>query len=136
METELRLYLIQGFFFQRRGLVGIRHTIEGAIAVIQQGLVRDQFAGVLFPSDQDPEEYNGLMSDRIGESELSDVVITEDEFSFTKKYTFRDDPIRYTFHNEGDIWVGTYTGPAVGSGTANCILTKVSKDLFDPHGGP
>ena len=48
-----------------------------------------------------------------------------------KKYFERNDIIAYQFKKQGEIWIGEYSGDEVGKGTAKCILTQVSDDIFD-----
>jgi hypothetical protein len=74
------------------------------------------------------------MTDPAGESELSDIRMTETELLFTKKYLHREDSIEYTFWKQPDgTWKGVYAGSACGTGKSRCILTQVSDDFLTMH---
>jgi hypothetical protein len=125
---------IHGFFFQERLSFDVRHRAEvdgGVGVIIQSGLMRDMFAGFIFPRELD---LIGRMADPCGESELSNIMISvaRKEMSFTKKYLKRADTIDYSFKLVGEIWVGGYEGNAVGAGGATCIITEVPDKLFLP----
>lgn len=133
MQTEF--VLIHGVFFQDREWLGLdTRPVEGVVAVINRGLCRYQFAGVLerYPQGQ----LVGEVQDAFGEAEVSNVILTETALKFRKKYSKRADYIYYVFTKQPDgTWVGIYTGDVVGSGTARCILTPVSGTFFTPPGG-
>lgn len=126
-------HLIQGFFYQKHSWLDIAHRSEvegGAGVVIKGGLCRFMYSGVIFPNPEEPDKLIGEMSDHFGESELLGVKITEEEVSFTKKYLQRPDYIKYTFRKEGELWVGEYTGSAVGRGDSKCVVIVAPDDLF------
>ncbi len=122
--------MVQGFFFQERSLLGIAFVpIDGAIAVLNQELVRDMFAGIV-GQDEFSDELTGSLVDAFGHSILSNVVMTETEFSFDKQYVDRYDLIHYAFRREGDLWVGGYSNERTGEGSANCIITPIPERMF------
>jgi|SRR3989344_2050983 len=125
-------YLVQGFFFQNHQRFGIayRAESEGGVGVtIQTAMMGFMFSAVLAP-DTEQEELIGQMIDDFGEAIVSNIEIAPDVLSFTKRYTHRPDDIHYSFKRNGAFWSGTYSGAAVGGGTANCILTQVPDEFF------
>lgn len=126
--------LIQGFFFQHQAFFQIVQRAEsegGAGVIIQPGLMRCIFSGVI---SQDPRNalggLLGEMTDYFGESILSDIRLTENCFTFQKKYNDRPDSIQYIFRKEKSFWTGEWQGLAVGKGKAVCITTKVPESFF------
>ena len=127
-------YLIQGFFFQNMQWLDVSHKTGEAQAVICSSLVRNMFMGAVGPDPENEMRNIGVMDDLYGESQLTDVQITDSSLSFTKTYIKRGDPIYYEFKkNENGVFVGTWKGPAVGKGTARCWLTPVNESVFDPR---
>ncbi|MEK7135989.1 MAG: hypothetical protein AAB821_00135 [Patescibacteria group bacterium] len=127
--------LIQGLFFQNYLGLGLGVSPEGPIAVIRSGLGRFMYSGVIWQDPEYPHDgFVGQMWDNYGASELSDVLVYEDEVGFTKKYERRADLIRYTFRvRESQTWFGEYEGKACGKGTSSCILTDVPDGFFQPE---
>jgi hypothetical protein len=71
------------------------------------------------------------MTDPAGQSELTDIKLTDAEFLFTKKYAHREDFIEYTFSKQPDgTWQGVYSGSACGVGQSRCIVTQVTDDFL------
>jgi hypothetical protein len=94
-------------------------------------MCRFMYAGGFGPSRNDPDILAGNMTDQAGESELSDIRLTEAELSFTKKYRYRDDLIEYTFRKQPDgTWKGIYSGPACGVGQSRCVLAQVADEFL------
>lgn len=127
--------LIQGFFFQIQHWLGIAHRSEaegGVGVVINEGLCRYMYSGVIFPNPHNEHELIGEMFDHFGESKLFDVKITEEEVSFAKKYDNRSDIIYYKFWREGELWIGEYSGSATGKGGAKCTIVEAPDSLFLP----
>ncbi len=127
--------LIQGFFFQNQHWLSIAHRseVEGGVGVvINEGLCRCMYSGVIFPNPHNEQELIGEMFDHFGESELFDVKITQEEAQFAKKYDNRNDIIYYKFRREGELWVGGYSGSATGSGGAKCTIVEAPDSLFLP----
>ncbi|HOX60458.1 MAG TPA: hypothetical protein PLV72_00435 [Candidatus Magasanikbacteria bacterium] len=130
-------FLIQGFFFQfRMGLDAELDEHGEAVAVVHSGLCRFMFAGIIFPDEEGSlGGMVGEMNDDWGYSLLSDVRISSDVVSFTKRYEDRDDVIHYKFRREGSLWTGEFEGSFVGRGGAKCMITEAPEGLFVPHGG-
>ena len=117
---------------------------EGVVGIISNDLCKFMFSGVIFPPankmsmssmDKNGVVYYGLtgfLIDHFGESLLHGVRISSEELTFQKEYVLRHDRIEYKFNRQGDLWVGGYTGPAVGIGGAKCIITEVRDDFFVP----
>lgn len=136
------MFFIQGVFFQNQEWLGVQTVpIEGNVAVLRRGLQWDMYAGIIFPNPERvhlPEnkftdEFIGGMNDHFGESTLKDIVITDLEISFSKKYNRRDDVIHYSFKiKDGNTWVGGYHGDEVGKGLSRCIITPVNDSFNDP----
>ena len=130
MQNAESAYLVQGLYFQRRQLLGLgMHPTMGEVATLYPGVIRDMFAGVVWWDDI-ADEWQGSLQDPAGYSNLTDIQRDTEMFSFDKHYERRNDVIHYEFALVGDPWIGTYEGPAVGSGYANCILTPVPKEMF------
>ncbi|MDD2758170.1 MAG: hypothetical protein PHD72_02225 [Patescibacteria group bacterium] len=125
-------YLIQGFFFQERLWLGPEGSEGGfgEVVIFSKGLCRFMYAGVIYPDRGRPSALVGDMVDCFGESVLSDVSISSDEVCFIKKYVHRADLINYKFGRQGNLWVGGYSGTAVGGDVATCIITETPADLF------
>jgi len=129
------VYLIQGFFFQHQGWLGLGMSSEGegVVTVINSGLCRFMYSGVIYPDKHNAlGGFAGQMSDHFGDSQLSKVVVLPEEVRFVKKYDRRDDLIDYKFSKQNGLWVGKYSGPVVGQGGAKCVITEVTEDLFRP----
>lgn len=135
------MYLIQGFFCQRVIGLGMMFVpVEGAVASVRSGHQSYLFAGTITSLKQGKKNVlTGSMIDELGNADLSDIVITKEEFSFCKKYR-RDgksretEGIAYSFKPDKEgTWLGEYRLPVPGksiTGPARCILTKVSSKLF------
>ena len=127
--------MVQGFFFQERMVLGIGYKpIEGTVAVVNQALVRDMFAGLIWKDEPWGTWTNGLgsLDDAFGVSRLTCVEVTDSEFRFDKQYEDRSYNIHYEFHRDGDLWVGTYISEVVGEGAANCVLTPLPERMLEP----
>lgn len=133
---KIEPYLINGVFFQPGVGFGVGYGAGGLRAKVFQLVRHNFFTGVFSFSDpSSPHNGSGQMMDLFGDSELTSVTMTDTRFAFNKKYTGRGDTIRYIFEKKrGDIWVGTFAGAKTGVGDVNCLVTKVTEDLFiDPH---
>ena len=132
-----KLFLIQGLFFQEQPSFGIgfKEDVGEAVFVSQQ-MIRCFFSGFIGPKPETDKEspfLNGMLQDHYGEAMITDALISPDSISFTKVYLRRSDPIFYEFtKKEGDDWLGTYNGPAVGNGWAKCQIKEVEESFFDP----
>ncbi|MFA5358529.1 MAG: hypothetical protein WC310_01750 [Patescibacteria group bacterium] len=129
------VYLIQGFFFQDQERLGLAMSSEakGAVAVVNSGLCRFMYAGVIYPAENETaNEYVGQMFDHFGDAALSDIKLSADQLEFVKKYNHRNDLIDYIFLKRNGIWVGSYSGSVVGQGSAKCVITEVPQDFFQP----
>lgn len=130
-----RAWLIQGFFFQERMFLGVKHRAEseGGVGVFMQpGIMSHMWSGVIWTTEDD--KLTGELLDDFGDSVLTNIEITDDKLSFTKRYHQRGDDIQYTFAKVRKHWVGEYSGDAVGKGTARCILTEPSEEFFSLEG--
>lgn len=127
------VYLIQGLFFQNYQSLGIAFGPDGSRTVLRTGLHRFGFRGVIyFESINNPTRLVGEMNDYFGHSRLYEVVLTDKELSFDKWYEDDSSVIRYNFHRECSIWVGSYQGGSVDPGGAKCITTEVPENFFQP----
>ncbi len=128
-------YLVQGFYFQRRETPGIAYvSIHGAVPVLREELVSDMFAGVIWWDELGM--WVGCLFDALGPSALvdidNDIVVDGSLIHFEKYYVSgAGGRITYDFtRREGGLWVGGYSGPFVGSGDANCVLTPVPEGML------
>jgi hypothetical protein len=125
------IHLITGIWFQVRSGLSIAFDRTGAVPVWQTAMCHFMFTGGFGPSHNDRNILTGNMTDPAGESELSDIKLTETELSFTKKYVHREDFIEYTFRKQPDgTWKGTYSGSACGTGQSHCVLAQVGDDFL------
>lgn len=129
--------LIQGIFFQNKQSLEIAYIGGGvgSTVVVNEELCETIFAGVIWQDRQNVlGGLAGNMMDLSGVSRLALVRVSDTEVRFKKLYYGRDDEILFVFsRREGDVWLGEYSGAAVGNGIARCILTEVSDDFFDPN---
>lgn len=131
MSDQPVLYMLQGFFFQERTLLGLdMRSIDGAVAVVRCTQLRNMFAGAI-GFDGSSFDWTGTMTDVYGVSTLDRINLHGFSLTFDKTYDGRDDPIHYSFHKRDGLWVGGYNGELVGSGYANCILTPVPQQMFE-----
>lgn len=87
----------------------------------------------LLGKDDGDEHFSGTMNDRYGTAAITNFVLTDMMMSFSKKYLQRNDLIKYEFtEKKGDIWYGTYSGGAVGTGTAKCLVSVVDESFVSP----
>jgi hypothetical protein len=120
-----------GFWFQVRSGLGIAFDRTGAVPVWQSAMCRFMFAGGFGPSQDNPEVLAGNMSDPAGDSGLSDITLTDTEFTFTKRYAHGRDFIEYAFRKQPDgTWKGVYSGSACGTGQSRCVLIRVDEGFF------
>lgn len=123
--------LIQGFFFQDRQRLGLACMPgEGVVAVVRRGIESHMFAGALWQEDNPLQRWIGRTQDKFGVADLFGVNVGKSTLKFAKKYVERDDVIQYTFRRQGQLWIGEWSGDAVGEGTAQCILTEVPETIF------
>lgn len=135
VEDLIMRFLINGIYFQNIRQLGVSYRSEiegGASVVINEALFRSMFFGTIFPHPHFASVFNGEMLDFAGQSVLFDARITRKKLTFTKKYKHRPDTINYAFERKDGLWVGQYSGEVVGTGHAQCILTKAPDDLFLP----
>lgn len=125
-------YMIQGFFFQEGTYFDTAIVaIEGAVVVVRESMFRDLFSGLFGPSESG--EWTGTMLDSCGRSSLTNVWISPNHFGYDKRYEHRTDVVNYDFRlHENGLWVGSYSGDAVGTGQATCILTPITKQMLKP----
>lgn len=126
-------YVISGMFYQVRAGLGIGFSTAGAAAVVGEGIVGVRFGGSFREKDDGSGVLSGIMCDRVGDSLLADIVLTDCKLSFTKHYVNRDDGIRYHFTKQADeTWVGEWEGSACGRGFAKCMIFPVPDVFFEP----
>ena len=68
---------------------------------------------------------NGELKDNEGHSNIGGVVLEGDRFEFTQVPDREGTKVRYSFHKEGNIWVGMYSGGKRGSGHTKCVINPV-----------
>lgn len=131
---EKKLFLIQGLFFTRDYALSVKHDPEiGERVAMDQAVFRTMFSGVI-KFIEESAKYEGALTDHYGSSILFDIELSEDKFIFKKRYEHRRDVILYQLEKDGDVWIGSYGGPAVGAGAVRCQLIPVDEDYFMPTG--
>jgi hypothetical protein len=134
-----RYFFLQGFYYQHQKFLSLAYGLQGQQVVIEPGLLRSMYAGVIWtPDPKDNENLLGVTQDELGLAELRNITLSETEFSFNKYYEkwklIPNAYIRYVFtEREKNTWVGVFTfwdGRAT-PGASRCILTEVDKALFD-----
>jgi hypothetical protein len=114
------LFLVQGVFF---------------FAYFGEPLCYYHFSGMIHPSESKDSVLAGQLTDRFGDSILSNVRIDEKIVSFTKIYKHRADPIFLVLRKSSkmhNLWVGTYAGEKTGAGKVNCFITEVPLEFLTP----
>ena len=76
-------YLISGVFFQQKEWL---IPSFGSDLMIASGLLRTTYIGAIGPSEENKDGLAGAMYDRSGDSQLSEITMTESEFAFIKQY--------------------------------------------------
>jgi len=134
----VKIYLIQGFFFQDHQWLKLGYDHSGEMSVfVQEGLGRFMFSGVMYPDENSVMgDLAGQMVDQIGDSMLTEGRILPDQVKFVKSYLRIPGEIRYEFEKQGDIWIGRYSGERSGEGGATCIITEVTEEIFRPPADP
>lgn len=128
-----QVHMVQGMYFQERTGFGVGISDEpgiGLAVLVSRGMTENMFSG-MFGFDYAAGERIGYLKDTAGASVIHQLEYSDTEFSFTKQYDGRADPIHYEFVRRGDIWVGHYEGLLVGRGRANCIVTAVPDEMFN-----
>lgn len=129
-------HLIQGVFFQQNQWLDLAERPRfGTCVVINKGVCRFVYAGVIWRDNAKAlGPLVGSITDHFGESELSNVSVTEQGIEFVKRYLKRRDTIRYVFSKkDGNTWAGEWSGDAVGSGISRCVVTEVPDEFFSPE---
>ncbi len=124
------IYLIQGIIFQTGPLFSTRNKpgIDTAVFV-QEAMHHGIFNGAV-GGDEHAESFSGEMTDKWGNSKITDFIINGNKLTFVKKYERRPG-INYEFTKKGDIWYGSYDGPDCGTGKSKCVLTPVDESFWD-----
>ena len=138
MEKQ-EIYLLQGIFFYH-GFAGFGIGFDPGIGervTVETETQYDMFNGIVSFRKDNSYKLGGVMSDRFGDSELTDIAVSKDIFYFTKRYLktiSSPKPIFYEFKrkNEQGIWQGRYKGESTGEGSAQCIINVVDEDFFLP----
>ncbi len=146
-----QLYSITGVLFQqRRGFdLELDSVSDSSELIMKISSVMNfaMFFGIVGPSP-DSESLSGHMTDRFGESVITDFAIGAETLTFTKTYGGRPS-IFYEFKNEviseevvglpdlnlsndQEVWFGKYSGPDCGSGKFKCIITPIKESFFIP----
>ena len=113
-------YVIQGIFFtEKYQAQGVSYPFNGHFEISNEGL----------------EE--GQLCDYFGDSDMSEIMMTETQFDFFKTY-FNGygkggGQIHYSFTKKDGIWIGKWCAQH-GRGFSNCVAQAVDKDVFKiPH---
>ena len=128
-------YFIGGIFWQEQKGLGISYdTNIGTISTVSPSQNEYLFSGALWDMNNMAKNIGGKMQDNFGSSDLSEIKLMPDKFSFTKIYKQRHSPIYYSFtkDNDNNIWLGQWTGPGVGSGVAKCLVSELPLEFFLP----
>lgn len=129
----MKIYLIQGFFFQNYQWLSLGMGVEGTTVFVKEGLCHFMFAGIIYSDKTEVlGALAGQMNDQFGHSVLSQVMILPHKVTFVKKYVDRNYEIKYTFRQQDSLWVGSYSGERAGEGGAKCVITEVTENLFKP----
>lgn len=128
-----QFYSLQGIIFQKGHAFGTAQKPGIGTAVIMQDVMNySMFHSVVGVDENHPNTFSGGMSDRWGQSAITEFIMNENGISFTKQYSGRP-PIRYSFReNKDNIWYGTYLGSDCGSGTTKLIVTPIDESFFTP----
>jgi hypothetical protein len=128
-----KLYSLQGIIFQKGDFFSLGEKPGIGTAVkIEQAINYGMFHAIVGPSEEDPEILLGHMHDRWGYSVITNFILSDNELSFTKKYSGRP-PIYYVFvEKNGNAWHGTYEGVDCGKGTSKCFIIETDESFFDP----
>jgi hypothetical protein len=106
---------------------------SGAVPVGERSAQAILFGGSFRKENDNSSVFVGVMIDRLGESELTNIVFTDTQFSFTKRYLDRDDKIRYCLKKcTENVWEGEWAGDACGYGLAKCVVLPVPDAVFQP----
>lgn len=113
------LYAIQGLYWEE--VLGHNYGVA-LLSRAFSGFITDK-GGV----------WIGSMEDLHGQSMLSEVIISDTEVRFCKKYDGSNDLIKYEFHLQDKIWIGRYwLGEHSENGNAaKCVITRLSDDFLD-----
>jgi hypothetical protein len=130
--SNLKRYLIQGFFFLKSSSLELSMGPEGSGVVIKTGLFRNMYSGIIFPDHEKKNELVGEMVDNFGKSRIFCVKLSEKDLRFIKKYDNQNYLIGYSFKRRGELWIGKYSGKETGEGDTKCIITEVPPSLFYP----
>lgn len=123
------IYLIQGIIFQAGPifLTGNKPGV-GTAVFVQEAMHHGIFNGVV-GGDKHTEFFSGEMTDKWGDSKITNFKIDGNRLTFVKTYKNRPG-INYEFTQKGDIWYGSYSGPDCGTGKSKCILTPVNESFW------
>ena len=124
MDNEPRVPLPEGVEKVPTHLYGISgwYSQEGVVACAA-------FGGYFRYGVLDNLVVDGQLVDSFGSSAITGE-LKDDRLSFLKIYDHRRDTIQYTFNKENGIWIGSYDGPAVGTGKAKCQTFLIEDDAF------
>lgn len=128
-----KFYTIQGIIFQQGRIFGLGNKLGIGTAVkIQEAMIYAMFHAVIGPSEEG-ESFCGHMSDRWGNSAITNFKISDEELSFTKHYEDRP-PINYLYgKKDGNVWFGGYAGINCGRGISKCVVLPINEYFFDPN---
>lgn len=136
-QKPFKLYGITGVYFQE-GFIYNPEDFDGyKLDYIEHVANRALFNGFFIMEEGQTTNGKGGMFDRLGTSELSDIRLSEIEFSFVKQYKSRADKIRYVFKKKDNLWIGKFSGIATGGGGSRCAIAEIPEELFiDPDSQP
>lgn len=132
-------YLISGVFFQEQSGFRLRTVAgEGVVAQHCWGIIEHMYIGTIY---RDPHHvlggYAGTVQDTLGQARLTNILISDTELRFEKRYDNKDphgSVIHYIFNPGPDsIWRGEYSIPDAEErihGPTNCVLTPITEDFF------
>ncbi len=106
---------------------------DEAVAMLGETLTTTLFQGLIWGPNRG-EPYEGLIYDRLGESDLRHTLLSAESINFTKQHRGRDCEIYYVFdQREGNVWQGRWElSNELARGTAWCITTLVDMTATDP----
>ena len=127
-----KIYLLQGIIFQNGSIYGIGNKPGiGSAATIKPAMIFAMFHGIVGPNVLN--ELTGEMSDKWGESSITNFELTENTLTYIKHYNCRP-PIHYSFTKKEDgSWSGKYSGIDCGEGEANIHVVETFESFLSPE---
>lgn len=131
---KIKLYSLQGIIFQQGYAFGLGQKPGIGTAVkIQKAFNYGMFQAIIGQSEENENELCGHMSDRWGQSKITNFKLDDKELSFTKWYDRRP-PIDYVFTDKKEnVWLGNWEGEDCGTGPCKCVVAEIDESFFDPN---